>query len=577
MKKYCPNCNEEYGDNCEFMFCSKCGSALQTEVTEDGSKKKKRRGVIKRIILAGLLLIVVVGTAIGISIYLSPEGKIDRYLKKGDWGAAQEVYVEAVQGDEAAEEKLKKSLAEIIEEVKKNYINQSIEYDTAMSMLDGVNRIIKNVSGYTDVKEYISTLMKSRKSYASAEKLFSSKDYVEAIGYYKQVWSEDVNYADAQNKIKTAKAEYKSIVLQKAEEFSANGKYDDAIKALQEAQMLLTDDGELVALVTQYRKEEIINNFLSFEQKGDFAGGIAYGKANASIIGETDELRGKLGDYERKYREEIISQVKIVYEAQGYTAAVAIINEGLTVLPEDNELLAKQKECADLYRAEILKQSQVKFNEQGYEAATEVLNRGLSVLIGDAEIIAEQKKYADLYRADILNQAQVLFNESGYEAAIEAVNKALKVLTNDEELLAARKVYESYAPVLLFKQVILTGDDDWVEKLGSGTDNVGTKYQNAYRLYVGWDEDVTYILNGQFTRLEGKLALSSADKNNKDEVVLEFYGDGKLLGCSPRFKSGVKPQSFSIDVTGITDLRIVCLYGSYGCVELYTEGLYLYK
>ena len=130
MSKYCPKCNEEYNETT--MFCMKCGSALQEkEVCKEETRVMKKRKIIELSVLVAVLLAVIVGGIIFVSSYFSAFAKIKRYLAAGNWDAANEVYAEAIEGDDDAEEEVKKSLAAVVNQVKSDYTNQTIDYDTA--------------------------------------------------------------------------------------------------------------------------------------------------------------------------------------------------------------------------------------------------------------------------------------------------------------------------------------------------------------------------------------------------------------------------------------------------------------
>ena len=527
MKYYCPNCNEIYEK--EGKYCLKCGTALvsRTEAVIEGRKSSGKWRTIGIPIL--LLIALVIAGGLFLFNYFSPAERVNRLVISGNWDAAKEIYVDIIQGDNEAEKNVEKTLMEILEQVKIDYINQVIEYTAVVDVLESIEEMDPEVLLYAEVEVYVEQLKKSRDAYASGESFLVTENYIDAVYYYEQVWKEDANYTDAQSKIKSSKEQYKANVLTKAEEYKAAENYYDAIHLMQNAFAWLGDDSELETLIAQYQKEEVTKKLLAYEQSGDFLGGIHYGRENTEIVTADPELQSKLDSYEKQYRMSLISQAKNIYAEQGYASAAAVIDGGL------------------------------------------------ETLTGDEQLLAEKANYIALYRGDILVQAENVFNDQGYEAAISVINTGLKVLTGDTELLAAKENYESYIPVLLFDMVMLSGDE-FFYSVSEGTDNVGYTYSNAYALGIRDGKQCTYILEGKYSRLEGKLALSSQDKNASVESGFAFYGDGVLLGYSPMLKQGVRPQSFSIDVTGVTELTVECVGGTfYGTIQLYTEGFYLFK
>ena len=85
-------------------------------------------------------------------------------------------------------------------------------------------------------------------------------------------------------------------------------------------------------------------------------------------------------------------------------------------------------------------------------------------------------------------------------------------------------------------------------------DNTGTLRQPA--VIVGEKSTSTYLLNMQYARLKGNVALYIDDKNTPDELYLHIYGDDKLIYTSGVIATGSFPQDFSVNVTGVVKLKI---------------------
>ena len=94
-----------------------------------------------------------------------------------------------------------------------------------------------------------------------------------------------------------------------------------------------------------------------------------------------------------------------------------------------------------------------------------------------------------------------------------------------------------------------------------GTDNYGTQYATVLysdaNLY-GW---VDYYLGGEYTSFMGTLyingrAVKEGYSHAWGSASFSIYGDGKLLYSTSGFDSYQKPQTISVDVTGVEFLRI---------------------
>lgn len=87
-------------------------------------------------------------------------------------------------------------------------------------------------------------------------------------------------------------------------------------------------------------------------------------------------------------------------------------------------------------------------------------------------------------------------------------------------------------------------------------DNMGATHTNCIYL----DFDRTYRLNGQYTKITGTLFQSYEDRHSSiiQPGWINIYGDGKLLySFSPAQETiGWTPEAFSVDLTGVLELRV---------------------
>ena len=66
-----------------------------------------------------------------------------------------------------------------------------------------------------------------------------------------------------------------------------------------------------------------------------------------------------------------------------------------------------------------------------------------------------------------------------------------------------------------------------------------------------------YLLNQEYTKLQGNISLAYTDRFNKAEYILKVYGDDKLLYTSPIVKAGILPIGYAIDVKNITKIKFL--------------------
>ena len=93
----------------------------------------------------------------------------------------------------------------------------------------------------------------------------------------------------------------------------------------------------------------------------------------------------------------------------------------------------------------------------------------------------------------------------------------------------------------------------------AATDNLGTKYANAlYRLAPPSSNSGyrTFKLNGMYSNLSGTFYQTYTHRSSSYKTNLTIYGDGKLL-YNASVSTGIDPIPFTIDVTGVLELKVV--------------------
>lgn len=98
----------------------------------------------------------------------------------------------------------------------------------------------------------------------------------------------------------------------------------------------------------------------------------------------------------------------------------------------------------------------------------------------------------------------------------------------------------------------------WRDDITGYEDNLGkSDYIGSIRCANSeYDDKIVYPIDGKYTTLTGDLALASIDRNIEDYIWVEFYSNDKMIGKTEKFTKGNRPITFSIDVSGVTDLGI---------------------
>lgn len=90
-------------------------------------------------------------------------------------------------------------------------------------------------------------------------------------------------------------------------------------------------------------------------------------------------------------------------------------------------------------------------------------------------------------------------------------------------------------------------------------DNLGNTYLDCYRasMYSSSDEAwIEYKIDNAYSVLTGTVFIDFKYRSSEREAVFSVYGDGALLYQSDTITSGVEPQDFVVDVSGVDKLRI---------------------
>lgn len=89
-------------------------------------------------------------------------------------------------------------------------------------------------------------------------------------------------------------------------------------------------------------------------------------------------------------------------------------------------------------------------------------------------------------------------------------------------------------------------------------DNTGAEYLDPLRLMWSCEEDYweTYLLPDDFETFSGRLFIAEETRDSATSCYVRIYGDDELLYESPKLTKGVLPVDFSVDVSGVSQLKV---------------------
>ena len=107
-----------------------------------------------------------------------------------------------------------------------------------------------------------------------------------------------------------------------------------------------------------------------------------------------------------------------------------------------------------------------------------------------------------------------------------------------------------------------------IERYGL-TDTLGNRYKSGLRGYMAPGDTSKYNINcysiwdigGKYSTLTATGIIRKKDSGSKYEGSFKIYGDGRLLYSRDGIGSMTKPYQITIDISGVTDLKIE-MYGN---------------
>lgn len=242
-----------------------------------------------------------------------------------------------------------------------------------------------------------------------------------------------------------------------------------------------------------------------------------------------------------------------------FDEAIAELNTAEQLYGAHNKVTTKRAEVVKAKGLYALNQYE---SASDYKSAIKYIDESMSDYASDADIVSKKNLYISKYRTQILDQAASAFESSGYEKAIEILNSSVDVLPDDPEINSALAKYSEYAPISVADLEYFSGHDFGVGN--NMKDNLGNIHNNVvYPECQGWSNAATanvYKINKKYSTLTGlwfqKYDCRTASAGYPNEGDLEIYGDGKLL-YSGVMKPGLEPIELNIDISGVSELKIV--------------------
>jgi len=161
---------------------------------------------------------------------------------------------------------------------------------------------------------------------------------------------------------------------------------------------------------------------------------------------------------------------------------------------------------------------------------------------------------------EAIEQAEKAFgNNLDYEAALKIIKQAQQKYPTDPDLKAKEDYYMLFVPVSIFDLNPFTTGRFILDVWYNQKDTMGNIYEKSFRAYMGaldGGQSSTYDIGKKFNVLKGKVSIFEGTGSSPDTGYIKVYGDGKLIYSKTDFIGATKPFDISIDITGVTDLKI---------------------
>ncbi len=277
----------------------------------------------------------------------------------------------------------------------------------------------------------------------------------------------------------------------------------------------------------------------------------------------------EINDVETAGYEQRLSEVnasKIAYdsgckllELKNYQAAIEEFEKVLEADSQYADAQQKQRTAVIAYKGSVRERVTAALSEENYEEALRVISDAVKTLPEDTDLLTEKATCEKSYVTAALEAANAAFvdPEKDYSKAADILRPAIQKFPDDEELQNHYAYYMTYQPVSLFDRKAYQKSGKW--HLGEDeADTRGNRHQKGwYTLsgYLSCGGEAVYDIGKGYNLLRGTLAAHKGSESKKDKGWIKIYGDEKLL-YEATITNSFEPQEISVDITGITDLKV---------------------
>ena len=241
-------------------------------------------------------------------------------------------------------------LKERIENLVKNYAEETISYSQAKETFDTIKYICRSgsmlSSELSSAGSALGELQYSKESYASAMEEMQKAEYLSAKGYFENVIEADTkNYADAQAKATQCYENFVNAAITEANNLKSQNNFDEAVQVLYNASYRVDDDRidnlieEIENAKEQHRlqgiKDEVLQDAKDYVSNGDYQSAFDVIKEFEEDYDITfDDLTTAYNNYKAEYVNFISTKVEALRAEKKYLNALTMLENAKQVVED---------------------------------------------------------------------------------------------------------------------------------------------------------------------------------------------------------------------------------------------------
>lgn len=241
---------------------------------------------------------------------------------------------------------------------------------------------------------------------------------------------------------------------------------------------------------------------------------------------------------------------------------VEAINTGII---NDYDIKNKIVEVCDMAVKEYQNRADILEQQGEYLLAADYIILALNFVSENQEYyIQEKERLYDKYFHQVVEQAEaVCINvATDYIYALEILEPIYNQYPNEAVIAETYQYYLSFIPLSLCD----TEPDEksvWFPNVERNiVDNKGNVYEQGYKMggiYLG---DADWYLYGSYDTLTGVVAPGKNNVSSAPKAEVIIYGDGVILWEKANISQADEPYNFTVNISGVNDLKIYMSGGS---------------